>query len=326
MLVGNVLVLEDLEKPPAKADLAVHQVLFDDNVAEAVRARDADDGSGDDAPRLLDHRAGLARVVRVADVDRNPRPHRRYHRVVVEHAEARVGELAHLAVGHRGDALLHVGNDAGIYRVDRVDVGEVLVDVGAHGRCEDRARNVGAAARERRDLAVLRVAEEAGVDHDSLEVGERARERRVAVGIERRVAEVALQHHSSVLGARIPRLPSARRERDGDELRVVVLAGGLHEVLELRGTELRALREASLYVARNLAHDVLAELQLVRDGRVALDDGRELAVRVLARKRRVRERDEEVRHLRVALVALAGCGNHNDAPGRISQDYVDHLV
>ena len=126
-------------------------------------------------PGTTHHRAGLARVVRVADVDRDSRTDRWNDSVVGEDAKASVGKLAHFAVGHRGNALFHLGNDARINRIDRVDIGEVLVNVGTHGRREDRARDVGAAARERRNLAFLRIAEEAGVDDDSLEVRERAR-------------------------------------------------------------------------------------------------------------------------------------------------------
>ena len=267
-----------------------------------------------------------AGVVRVADVDRYARADRGNHGIVGEDAEAGVGELAHLAVGHRRDAVLDLWNDAGIDRIDRVDVGEVLVDVGAHGRRENRTRDVGAAARERRDLAVLRVAEEAGVDHDSLEVGECARERRVAVGIERRVAEVALQHHARVLRARIPRLSSTRRKRDGDELRVVVLAGGLDEIEELLGPEVLDLGDARAEIARDVRDDVLAELELVGDEGVAFDDRAKLAVDVLACERGLRERDEKIGDLRIALVALPGGRDDNDAPRGIREDDVNYLV
>ena len=201
-----------------------------------------------------------------------------------------------------------------------------ITDVCAHGRSENRARDVGAAARERRDLAVLRVAEEPRVDHDSLEVRERARERRIAVGVERRVAELALQHHAGVLRARVPRLPAARGERDGDELRVVVLAGGLDEIEELLGPEVLDLGDARAEIARDVRDDVLAELELVGDEGVALYDRTELAVEILAGESGLREVDQEVGDLCVPLVALARGGNHHDAPRGISEDNVNHLV
>ena len=324
VLVGDAFLLQDREHLPREADLAVHEVLVDDDVREAVRRRDARHRAGRHAPALLDHRARLGGAVRVAHVDRDAALHGRGDRLVVEDAEARVGELAHLAVGHRGDALLHLGDDAGVDGVDVVDVREVLVDVGAHGGRENGARDVAAATREGGDRAVLAVAEEAGVDDDALEVAERAREAAVALVDERRVATLALQHHARVLRACVAGLHAALAEGGGGELRAVVLAGGLERVHEDARVLLRG-GEARLEVGLDLLHDLRAEVEVAGDGGVARDDGGERGLRVRLVEGRLGERDEQIRHLRVGLVTLAGGGHHDHAPLRVREDDVDHL-
>ncbi len=328
MLVGDAFLFENLQQTTAEADLAVHEILLDNDVAEVVRTRDAYDRTGDDAAGLLDHRARLGGMIGVADVDRDSRLDRGNDRIVIEDAEARVGKLAHLAIGHRGNALaiLHLGDDARIARIDRVDIGEVLVDVGTDSGRENRTGDVAAAARESRDLAFAGIAEETRINDDAVEVREGLGKLDVAVWIERRVAELALENHARVLGTRIARLASARLEGDGDEFGIVILTGRLHEVHELGGSKRSGLREAPLEILLNRPHDVLAKLKLRRDLGITLDHRTVLAIGVLALKRDFRKRDQQIGYLGVTTVPLAGRGNHHNAPRRVREDDIDDLV
>ena len=72
--------------------------------------------------------------------------------------------------------------------------------------------------------------------------------------------------------------------------------------------------------------DVLAELEFVGNESGALDNRAKLAVDVLACKRGLRERDEKIGDLRIALVALPGGRDDNDAPRGIREDDVNYLV
>ena len=328
MLIGDALLLKNLQKTATETDLTVHQVLLDDDVAETVRRGDADDRPRRHTPRLLDHRARLRRMVGVADVDRNPGLHRRNDRLVGEDAEAGIRELAHLAVGHRRNALtlLHVLHDPRIARIDRVDVREVLIDVSPHRRCQNGARDVRPAARKCRDLALLRIAEEARIDDDAVEVGKRLRELVVAHRIERRVAELSLQDHTRVLRARIPRLLAARLERHRHKLRVVVLARGFQEIHELGRFELGDLLETRDEIGLDELDDFVAELQLRRHLRIARNHLGKRRVGLLAVQRRLRERNQKIRDLRVVLVALARRRNDHNPPRRIREDDVNDLV
>ena len=79
--------------------------------------------------------------------------------------------------------------------------------------------------------------------------------------------------------------------------------------------------------------DLVAELQLRRHLRIPRDDlgERRLALRtphsaLRTPKRRLRERDQEVGHLRVVLVTLARRRNNHQPPRGIREDDVDRLV
>ena len=324
MLVGDMLVLKDVQQLVREANLAVHAVLVDDDVAEAVRRRNAGHRAGDHAARLHDHRARLVRMIRVAHVDRDARLHRREDRLVVEHAEACVGQLAHLAVGHRVDALLHLRNDARIDGIDIVHVGEVLIDVGADRRRQDGAGDVRSAARERGDRAVLAVTEEAGIHHDALEIGERLGELAVGLRIERGVAALALKDHARLARTGIARLRAALDERRRNDLRGVVLARRLQRIHEHARVSLGG-GHAGLEILLDLLDDLIAELEVLGDGRVAVENRLEGLGRLLLRKRRLRERDQQIRHLRVGLVSFAGRAHHDHAPRGIREHYVKNL-
>ena len=69
-----------------------------------------------------------------------------------------------------------------------------------------------------------------------------------------------------------------------------------------------------------------AATSFARDLRVALHHRRDSALRVAAADRSVRQGDEKVSHLRVAVEALARRGDHDDAPRGICEDYVYYLV
>ena len=265
-------------------------------------------------------------MVRVADVDRNARADGGDNGLVGENAEARVGELAHFAVGHRGYTLRNLGHETRIDGINGVDVRKVLINVGAHGGGENRTGDIASAARKRRDLAVLRVAEESGINHDSVEIGERARQGRVASRIERRITEGTGENHARILGARVTRLTSARRKRDRDELGVIVFARGLHEIHKLGRLERGDLGETVHKIHLNRTDDLVAELKLLGHLGITLDDGAELTIGILALYRRFSERDEKIGNLGVLGVTLAGSGNHDDTPRGIRENDVHHLI
>src|SRR5581483_3208606 len=99
---------------------------------------------------------------------------RELERAYLEHLRAEAPELQPLLVRDALE-LTRLRADAGIGRVDAIDVGEDLADVGAHrGRDRHRAR-VGAAPPERRDVPLLVDALEAR-DHDDLPRVERRRD------------------------------------------------------------------------------------------------------------------------------------------------------
>ena len=208
-----------------------------------------------------------------------------------------------------------------------VHVGEVLVHVGAHGRREDGPRDVAAAERERGHGAVHAVAEEARIHDNPLEVGEGAREALVRIQVERGVARLALENHARVLRGGVARLLAALLERDGHELRVVVLARRLQEVHEAAGVPAggRDLGEAFREIRLDFPHHAVAEAEVGGDFGVTRHHGGQGGRRVRAVERLLRERDEEVGDLRVALVALAGRRHHHDAALRIGQHDVNHF-
>ncbi len=170
------------------------------------------------------------------------------------------------------------------------------------------ARDVAAAARERGHGAVHAVAEEARIHDNPLEVGEGAREALVRIQVERGVARLALENHARVLRGGVARLLAALLERDGHELRVVVLARRLQEVHEAAGVPAggRDLGEAFREIRLDFPHHAVAEAEVGGDFGVTRHHGGQGGRRVRAVERLLRERDEEVGDLRVALVALAG--------------------
>ena len=263
-------------------------------------------------------------MVRVAYVDRYARLHRRKDGFVVEHAETGVGKLAHLAVGHRVDTFPHFRYNAGIDGVDGIDIGEVLVHVGANRRRENRPRDVAAAARERGDAAICRMAEEAGVDDYAFEIGKRAGKAAIAVGIEHGISEIPLQHHAGVLGTCVAGLDTAGAECRGDQLGIVVFTGRLQEIHELAGVGTVGC-EPVPKVLFDAGDDFFAKLQFGGYLRIACHDGGERTIRILACDGGLGKSDKKVRHLRVVLVALAWCRHDHYAPCRIRQDYIHHL-
>ena len=84
----------------------------------------------------------------------------------VEHPGARLGERPHLFV-RKLRQTNRVRDEAGIGRVDAVDIAVELAGLGAEGGSESHAGGVRAAAPERRDLALVRHPLVSGYDHDA---------------------------------------------------------------------------------------------------------------------------------------------------------------
>ena len=155
MFEGDVFVFDSFENLASEALFRVHHRLFDGDDAEALLACDA----GDDAFAVVnvrvgdDHRTGVGRVVRVADVDRNSGETDGEDRIFVENARAHVGQFAQFTIGDVFDPL-RIVNDARVGHQESVDVGPVFVEIGFHSACHDGTGDVGTAAGERADGAV----------------------------------------------------------------------------------------------------------------------------------------------------------------------------
>lgn len=130
-------------------------------------------------------------MVRITDIDRNTRTDGWDDRLIRENTEARISKFAHFAVGHRRDAFRHLRDDARVDGVNGINIRKVLVDIGANRRRENRTRDIATAARKSRDFTIFRIAKEAWINDDALEVRESTRKRIIARGIECRVTKVA---------------------------------------------------------------------------------------------------------------------------------------
>ena len=103
MLKGNVVVLQYLQHLSAKADFAVHHILFDGNDRKALFPGD----TGNDTVCVIlpafgnDHGPGRFRLVGIADIDRNSGIAHREDRFLMEHGSAHVGKLPKLPVSNR---------------------------------------------------------------------------------------------------------------------------------------------------------------------------------------------------------------------------------
>ena len=125
---------------------------------------------------------GRVRVERVLDQDRDPLRDRRRDRRRVQHLGAEVRQLHRLFVGHlrQHERRRH---DPRIGAQDAVDVGPDFDHRRADRGADDRRAVVGSVAADRRRLAVLGGADEAGDDrHDAAARAGRARRSRRACG------------------------------------------------------------------------------------------------------------------------------------------------
>ena len=99
------------------------------------------------------------------DVDAHPVLHPELDRPDLQHLGAQRGELEHLLVADAVN-LARRRDDVGVGRVHAIDVGVDLARVGLERSRNSHRRRVGAAAAQRRDVAVLVDALEAGHDGD----------------------------------------------------------------------------------------------------------------------------------------------------------------
>ena len=285
---------------------------------EVAVARDADDLAVVDAAVRDDPRARKVGMVGVADVDRNACAEGRHDGLVVEDAEAGVCEFAHFSVGHLGDAVADIGDDARVDGVDRVDVREVLVALGLHRGGENGAGDVASATRESGDLAVAIHAEESreddnrvvGLPHHALNG---VMQEAVGDVAEDGVAGFAFEKHAGLGRVDVGCGSAPRTECGGDELGRVVLAGGLEEVEVGTGIRLVGVK-ACAEVGGDLFADSVRKTEVALDGGKSLDDGLQVFLGVESLKCLFGQCNKHVRDLRVALAALARRRNHNDTP------------
>ena len=186
---GPQIVLEHGERnvgDPVGADV-LHDHVHRDRLGRDLgknrqaRARPVGHAQDRDAGFVLDQRRAADRLVgrlgqggdhrarhvaeTAADVDRHGEFLGELDRAVVHHAGPQAGQLEHLVVADLLD-VPGLGQDAGIGRVDAVDVGVDFAGVGLqHGR-QGHGRGVAAAAAQRGDVEVLVDALKAGGDDD----------------------------------------------------------------------------------------------------------------------------------------------------------------
>ncbi len=165
VLKGDVVRGEDIQHLGAEADLTVHHILFDQDGAEALMTGDAGNGARRGVLRHVrdDQRAGIFRVVGVADVDGDVRALHRENGVFMQDGGAHVGKLAQFAVGDDVDRA-RVVDDLRVRGEHAGDIGPVLVNIGVDSAGDNGAGDVGSAAGEGLDLAVGGRAVEAGDD------------------------------------------------------------------------------------------------------------------------------------------------------------------
>ena len=182
VFIGDVVFSKDLQDAKGKPGLLVQQVLVEVEGREVLAA----DNPGDNVARLEalvgnDQGAGFLRVLGVLDVDRDVAFDRGDQGLVMEDREAGVGEFPHLPVGHPADRL-RVVDDVRVSRIDRVDVGEVLVQVGVQAPGQDRPGDVGAAPGEGRNVAGQGDAVETREDQELALLGRELVEETVCLG------------------------------------------------------------------------------------------------------------------------------------------------
>ena len=179
---------ENFQDPHERAGVAGHTGLGDGDDGEALLARDA----GDEAAvvrvlldALENGGAGVLRLVRVADVERDVLLTHGEDGALVEHLRADVAQLAQFTVGEMADGR-GIVHDARVGHQNAGDVCPVFVDVGVQRRRCQRTGDVAAAAGEGTDAPVGHHAVEAGNDHAAVARG--AAQRLVGrVGIHRAV-------------------------------------------------------------------------------------------------------------------------------------------
>ena len=146
---GHAGIAQRTEQAIGRARYADHSGALEIHERDLVDAADAFDGRRTRAGRRRDLRAGMRRVERVANPDRNAAPDGRRHRLRMDHLRAEVRELHRFAVRHLVDdpGLRHLARIAAHHAVD---VGPDVNLVGIEQRTEDRRGVVAAVASERR--------------------------------------------------------------------------------------------------------------------------------------------------------------------------------
>ena len=324
VLVRDVVLGQDLQDPQGETGLLVEQVFVEVEGREVL----ATDDPGDNVARLEvlvgdDQGAGLLGVVGVLDVDWHVPLDGWNQGLVMEDREAGVGELPHLAVGHLAD-WLGVVDHPRIGRVDGVDVSEVLVQIGVQSPGQDCPGDVRAAPGEGGDMAGQGDAVEARKDQELTLLGRELVQQAVGLG-----------NHAGVVGR--PGYPDSRGRR-GDEAGLVaqVVENQGHQ-LGIRpfamglegGQEVVVVRVVSIGQVPQAVEDggqlLFRQVEVVGDGPVTVADLLEDIIAGLALDHQLGVLDQEVGHLDVTGVPLAGGGGDDHPSLGIIRDNLDCL-
>ena len=159
-----------------------------------------------------------------AHVDRHAVLHRESHRADLQHLGAERRQLEHLFVADALD-LARRRADVRIGRVDAVDVGVDLADVGLERRRDRDRRGVGAAAPERGDVALLVDALEAGDHGDPAAVAARCEDAPRVDALDARARERAVGADAHLVAGERARLAARALDREREQRDRHLLAG-----------------------------------------------------------------------------------------------------
>ena len=151
------MLFKNLEHLPQRAHLRTHSGLGNGDDGEIFAPGYAGDEAVADllvGKALHDKRAGVIRLVRVADVERNILLTHREHRALMQHLRAHVAQLAQLVVGYALDGV-GIVNYARIGHEYAGNVCPVLIQIRIDCFGNQRTGNIGTAAGESNNCTIF---------------------------------------------------------------------------------------------------------------------------------------------------------------------------
>ena len=310
MLKANLAFLERLKETAAKADLGIHHILFDRNDRKAsLTCNSRNDVLRDRLGRMRnDHRSLIVRTVGIADVDRDSRIADREDRILMENGCSHVGKLAKLLVGDRFNHA-RILNKTGIRHQKARNVGPVLVKIGVYRACNDRARDIRAAAREGLDRTVRHASVEARNDGAIMLLQDRGKNDIGFLGI-----KITVLAEEDIL-LRINEI-KAKVICENNSVQILAAAG---DVVAPRAMENGGSDGLKFLLKRKI------KSELLNDRAVTVFDLFEGFVDLLIGKRELKALVKKVGYLIILRKALSG-SRRNDVPaaGLSTNDLPDH--